>query len=195
MNLIDLLILQTPPETCKRFARAHYVDKSRRVTTDPDYGQKGHALSKARDIADISARVHSLRKIAGVTQAEVAKRLEVSVGAYQNYEKGSRDIPSSTAIKLCSFFDVNPRWLLLGDGARSKKEHVVLEDSVILVREFVANQRPEVSFQKEASLIVMVFEYMRNHEETNPEFIRTLMERSVKGRDTTTDLGEIRRRL
>ena len=62
--------------------------------------------------AATGARMCQLRKIQGKSQAEVAKYLELTVAAYQNYEAGRREAGYEVLSKLADFYGVTTDYLL-----------------------------------------------------------------------------------
>jgi transcriptional regulator with XRE-family HTH domain len=61
------------------------------------------------------------RKIKEVTQKEVADFLEVTLGAYQRYEMGTREPNISTIIKLAEYFNTNTDYLLGLSDVRERR--------------------------------------------------------------------------
>ena len=57
-------------------------------------------------------RIASVRNEAGLSQEQMASRLQVSRSAYQYYERGERDLPSTILYKICQEFKVDPSWIL-----------------------------------------------------------------------------------
>ena len=62
---------------------------------------------------NVQARLKQARVNAGLTQLEMALRLEVTQQAYQKIESGKTvDMRISTLIKLCKILNITPNWLL-----------------------------------------------------------------------------------
>ena len=61
---------------------------------------------------DFGARLLSLRKEKGVSQADVAEYIGLTVAAYQNYENGRREAGYDTISKLADFYGVTTDYLL-----------------------------------------------------------------------------------
>ena len=61
---------------------------------------------------DFGARLLSLRKEKGASQADVAEYIGLTVAAYQNYENGRREAGYDTISKLADFYGVTPDYLL-----------------------------------------------------------------------------------
>ncbi len=53
-----------------------------------------------------------LRKEKGVSQMQMAKKLNCSQRAYSHYEAGDRDIPANILIALAKYFEVSVDYLL-----------------------------------------------------------------------------------
>ena len=60
----------------------------------------------------VGMRMLELRKNQKKSQAEVAKHLELTVAAYQNYETGRREAGYKTLTKLAEFYGVTTDYLL-----------------------------------------------------------------------------------
>jgi len=63
-----------------------------------------------------ASRLKLLRKKFGLSQDEIAAKLEISAHAYLNYEKGMVQPKIGILQKLRSLFNVNVNWLLDGSG-------------------------------------------------------------------------------
>lgn len=57
-------------------------------------------------------RIKDLRDSENLTQAEVAKKLNISLLDYSRYESGERDIPTKTLIKLADFYRTSVDYIL-----------------------------------------------------------------------------------
>lgn len=60
----------------------------------------------------LGAKIKQLRKKAGMTQSELAARLEVSPSAVGMYEQGRREPDNNTLRKLCTVFGVSGDYLI-----------------------------------------------------------------------------------
>ena len=56
----------------------------------------------------------SLRKFQGMTQEDLADRLDISLTAYRDLEKGSTNIVNSNVIRLAEILDTTTEELVLG---------------------------------------------------------------------------------
>ena len=74
----------------------------------------------------IAQRIIMLRKRLGLTQAELAKQLNITASALGNYEQGRRLPSVETLVEMAAIFDVSLDYLLTGteyhaNDASSKK--------------------------------------------------------------------------
>ncbi len=66
-------------------------------------------------------RLRDLREDADMTQAQVAKYLQMSQTGYSKYETGENDIPTQTLIKLAALYKCSVDYLLGVSDKRLKK--------------------------------------------------------------------------
>lgn len=57
-------------------------------------------------------RLKEIREDRDLTQAFIAKKLNIKQNAYQQYESGKRNIPYQAIIKLCLFYNVSADYIL-----------------------------------------------------------------------------------
>ncbi len=65
-------------------------------------------------IRDIAARIKGLRLLSGLSSEEVARVVNVSVEAYEQYESGEDDIPVSLINELSDYYRVDMTEILTG---------------------------------------------------------------------------------
>ena len=63
----------------------------------------------------LGARIAALRRQAGMSQLELAKRLSVSPSAVGMYEQGRREPASDRIVAIARIFDVSTDYLLTGE--------------------------------------------------------------------------------
>lgn len=69
-------------------------------------------------LTEICTRMKSIRKMNGLTQAEVAQALNLERTAYTKYETGR--VPSlETLFRFASLFNISPIELIIGDSENS----------------------------------------------------------------------------
>lgn len=71
-----------------------------------------------------------LRKLNGMTQLEVAKKLGITVSAYGNYELGQRQPTPEMLCKLADIFEVSVDYLLGRETPPNKNTALVNKDGI-----------------------------------------------------------------
>jgi transcriptional regulator with XRE-family HTH domain len=74
-------------------------------------------MQQAVDDKAVGARLSAIREETGLSQADIAQRLGISLRAYQTYERAERELPFPVALRLFTEFQINPLWLGLGPEA------------------------------------------------------------------------------
>ncbi len=64
------------------------------------------------DNINVGERLKAVRHALNMTQAEFANALDVSTGAYQGYERGEREVPSSLLRNLYHLVGTDPLWVI-----------------------------------------------------------------------------------
>ena len=73
----------------------------------------------------IGQRIAALRRDAKMSQAELARQLQVSPSAVGMYEQGRREPSADTLVKLSRIFQVSTDYLLTGRAAQSQDEEAL----------------------------------------------------------------------
>ena len=113
----------------------------------------------------LSNRFQILRKKFGLTQAEFAEQLGISLTAYKNYENGTRDPSASVLMLLCTLYDVVPAWLLKGaeDAQMPKILDVGKTELVFKLMQFYKTSKNiELTKKQEAKLFNIIYEKIWN---------------------------------
>lgn len=66
------------------------------------------------DLAEIGKRIQSRRKQQGLTQEQLADRMNVSIQMISNLERGNKSIRIDNLINLCQILDVSTDYILTG---------------------------------------------------------------------------------
>ena len=84
----------------------------------------------------INERIKQLRKSLGLSQAEFGKNIGVSRDVINNLDRSESAVePKPLMIEhICSVYNVNPNWLMHGDGEMFRERTVEVE-----LQEFLAN--------------------------------------------------------
>lgn len=93
----------------------------------------------------LGARIAALRREAGLSQAELASRLQVSPSALGMYEQGRREPSADTLVRLSWELGVTTDYLLTGKPAERETEKL---DELLLGRIRAADQRLEQRQQR-----------------------------------------------
>jgi len=72
--------------------------------------------------AIIANRIREARKMAGLSQAQVAKMLDIHRPSVSEIEAGNRSISAQEMAKLAEIFDVSASWLM-GEGIEKVDVH------------------------------------------------------------------------
>ena len=70
----------------------------------------------------LGARIAALRREAGLNQAELAERLQVSPSAIGMYEQGRREPSADTLVAMAQLFGVSVDYLLTGQAADKDRD-------------------------------------------------------------------------
>lgn len=111
----------------------------------------------------LGARIAALRRNAGLSQAELAKRLQVSASAIGMYEQGRREPAADTLVALADTFHVSVDYLLTGrvtGPVDSEAVSAVLSRAMEAAQAALDRRTGEALSQKElaALLAVMLLE-------------------------------------
>lgn len=71
-------------------------------------------------VIGLGNRLAAVRNTARLSQEEMSQRLGISRSAYQNYERGQRDLTAQLLLVIYEEFDVDPLWMLEGDTETGK---------------------------------------------------------------------------
>ena len=98
----------------------------------------------------LGARIAALRREAGLNQAELAQRLQISPSAVGMYEQGRREPSADTLVFMAQLFGVSVDYLLTGQAA--EKDQNTLETMLInriTSADRHASQRTERPFSRQ----------------------------------------------
>jgi transcriptional regulator with XRE-family HTH domain len=71
-----------------------------------------------KKIQEIAQRVRELRELSNVNVQDMASHLKITMSQYQDYEKGTMDIPASILFEMAQRLDVDMGLLLTGEETR-----------------------------------------------------------------------------
>ena len=91
-------------------------------------------------MADLGKRIRKLRTGAGLTQSDLAEKLEIKKSTVSAYENGDRKPNKDTVIKIAYLFNVTTDWLL---GLDERDEVIDLtgfsDRDIRIIRQFIAS--------------------------------------------------------
>jgi len=110
-------------------------------------------------------RVKNARDYFSLSQAEMADRVRISLRAYQNYERGEREVPLALVHALYEEFKIDPIWLLTGAGSmiladnhRNRLDQKLLDRVVDAVEKFEAGLKKNLTVEHKSRLIGLLYE-------------------------------------
>ena len=122
-------------------------------------------VSSMNETFPYHARVARVRAHVGLSQTAMAKQVGLSLRAYQNYERGEREIPVALVQALYAEFKVDPVWLLTGAGPMilevERAQHLdqaLLDQVVAAVERFEAGLKKPLSVEHKSRLIGLLYE-------------------------------------
>ncbi len=114
-------------------------------------------------VSGLGNRLAAVRRIARLSQEEMSQKLGISRSAYQNYERGQRDLTAQLLLEIYELFDVDPLWMLEGDsedgkGGRHKEIASAYRKIGIAVERRIFDRELSVTPQKKWDAIEFLFD-------------------------------------
>jgi len=111
----------------------------------------------------LGKRITSLRKNAGYTQEELAKKLNITRSALSQYELGSRNPDYDLLIKIADFFEVSTDYLLRGVDQKEQDNTLTEEAKKILndPKTFIAARDGEVTDEIVQAALEIIVEQLK----------------------------------
>lgn len=121
-------------------------------------------------LVQMGKRLATIREDSGLKQIPFAEMLEVSQSGYNSYERGLREIPVRVLRLLYTKLNVNPVWMMTGEGNPYNRDDLDLFQSVVrLVDQYISREGCSVEPERREKLIRFLIEYARQHGEFNAE--------------------------
>lgn len=105
----------------------------------------------------LGARIAALRRSAGMSQAELAQKLQVSPSAIGMYEQGRREPSAELLIAIAAVFSVSTDYLLTGKTG-SEQEHTVARHAMLdtlQAAEHRLEKRDKRPFSRQELMVLM----------------------------------------
>ncbi|MCR5636175.1 MAG: helix-turn-helix domain-containing protein [Clostridiales bacterium] len=80
------------------------------------------------DLKTIGSNLYKVRKLNGLTQAEVAEKADVSDRTYADIERGSVTMRIDTFLKICKALKVTPNDILVAEDLSEITEQKLLDE-------------------------------------------------------------------
>lgn len=124
-------------------------------------------LASTNENIAIGSRLAAAREAQRLSQVEFADQLGISPRAYQNYERGEREMPTTVLTALHAEFGIDPLWVLIGPGRDPRKlaasaKPDVLEEVIIGVETHLQRTHKKLSPAKKARLIKVLYLQFRD---------------------------------
>ena len=105
---------------------------------------------------EFGVRLKAVRMEAGLSQSQMAEKLEIATSTYQYYERGERDTPGSVIKKLTAF-GVNPVWIVTGEGSShlAKSLEIPVHEGSLKISEFLEMTRKVLRSETNYSYLLM----------------------------------------
>ncbi len=138
-------------------------------------------LSNEKNNAVMGHRLMAIRIASGLTQAEFAEKLDLSLRAYANYERGEREMPTVLFRSLCESFRIDPLWQLTGPGeapvhvGRRVLDLNLMEGVITLIEEWLAKHRRTLKPDKKARVIRLAYEHCIAKGEVDAAHLRDML--------------------
>lgn len=138
-------------------------------------------LSNDDDNAAMGYRLMSIRLASGLTQADFAGKLGLSLRAYANYERGEREMPTALFKSLYETLRIDPLWQLIGPGedpvliGRRVLDMDLMEGVIHLIEEWLTKHRRALKPDKKARLIRLGYEHCITKGEVDATHLRELL--------------------
>ncbi|WP_238139429.1 helix-turn-helix domain-containing protein [Roseateles aquatilis] len=138
-------------------------------------------LSNEDDNLAMGRRLMAIRVASGLTQADFADKLGLSLRAYANYERGEREMPTALFKSLCETFRIDPLWQLTGPGedpvlvGRRVLDMDLMESVIRLIEEWLTKHRRTLKPDKKARLIRLSYEHCITKGEVDATHLREML--------------------
>ncbi|TJY61137.1 helix-turn-helix transcriptional regulator [Sinimarinibacterium sp. CAU 1509] len=122
-------------------------------------------LSNDDDNLIMGRRLMAIRVSSGLTQADFADKLSLSLRAYANYERGEREMPTALFKSLVDTFRIDPLWQLTGPGedpvqfGKRVLDMDLMEGVIRLIEEWLVKHRRTLKPEKKARVIRLGYEH------------------------------------
>lgn len=133
----------------------------------------------------IGERIKELRKERKISQAELAKNINVSPGNVGDWERGKAKPGADALISLMNYFSVSADWLLTGKGSNENKlQHVTTTEEINSTRKSIDSD-VSILTEEERGLILS----FRHFDELDKELVKNTVDSLLKRLEKNSILG------
>ncbi|MBQ4808899.1 helix-turn-helix transcriptional regulator [Phaeobacter sp. HS012] len=133
---------------------------------------------KSEDLlVGIGVRLAITRNEIGLSQADMAKVIGVSLRAYHSYEKGDRGLPIEALVALHEKFKSDVNWILLGvKSARVEHDIEALQEFETSLDRYLADQGITIKSEKRGAIVARWYRSLTDGKEIQMEDVYTWIE-------------------
>lgn len=142
--------------------------------------QHSDNLSSLSHISEMGKRLAKIREQSGLKQIPFAKALNVSQAGYNSYERGQREMPLRVVRALYENFNVNPLWLMTGEGSTYCQDSLELFQRIdSKIDRFLSEQNTSFDVEKKNRVKRFLVEYSEQNGNLPDEFIDTYLRSTI----------------
>lgn len=131
-------------------------------------------------LVQMGRRLAHVREKSGLKQIPFAETLQVSQGGYNTYERGQREIPVRVLRTLYTKFNVNPVWMMTGEGGMFNQDVVDLYHQIsVQVDNFIGQGSLTVEPDKRLKLVRFLIGYAEQHGELTEETVSNYLRSAI----------------
>ena len=117
----------------------------------------------------IAARITELREILGISAAEMAKKLDIGLQQYSDYENAVTDMPIGVLYGISAVLKVDPTELMSGDAPRMDSYTLVRNGGGLKVERYKGYSFASLAFNyKNRDMDPMVVTIAKNDKDVKP---------------------------
>ncbi|UWR76538.1 helix-turn-helix domain-containing protein [Phaeobacter inhibens] len=133
---------------------------------------------KSEDLlVGVGARLAITRNEIGLSQADMAQVIGVSLRAYHSYEKGYRGLPIEALVALHEKFKSDVNWILLGvKSARVEHDIEALQEFETSLDRYLAGQGITIKSEKRGAIVARWYRSLTDGKEIQMEDVYTWIE-------------------
>jgi len=136
------------------------------------------SISSQQDNVDLGRRLFAVRSRLQMAQPAFAASIGLSPRAYQNYERGERELPAVALRSLYLNHQVSPVWLLTGEEDHSidgSLDGAKLQSILEAVESRLQIMKRVLPPGKKAKLVSLLYTHLSDRTSTDPTFFDSVL--------------------